>query len=681
MVFGDVTPCDSKVSRNLRSHPTRLPRYLLAEGASVSRIFLAGRKAIAWAVTVLCLASCAENQLFQKGMQDLAEGRTEQGLAELEQASKSAPSNAEYRAALFTQRELAVNQLLSQADTARSGNRAGDAEAMYRQALKMEPASIRARQGLDDLTAEKRHKALVTEAEALLKNNDTSAAEQKVRSVLLENPAQRDARSILRGIEEGRTRGKLAAKTLKANLKRPITLDFHDASIRGIFDAIARSSGVNYVFDRDVRPDLRATIQLRNKQIDDAVKILLVTNQLEQKVLDDDTVIIYPNVAAKQREYQELTVKAFYLANADVKQVVNSIRGVVKTRDLIFDERMNVLIMRDTPQAVRTAEKIVALQDQGEPEVVLQLEVMEVSTSRLQELGIRFPEQISYSVVGAAGTPGTITLPEYINRNASLVRLSISNPALILNLRKLDSDTNLLANPHVRVRNREKARIHIGERVPVITTISTANVGVSESVSYLDVGLKLELEPNIYLEEEVAMKVGLEVSNIIDTITRSSGTQVYRLGTRNAATTLRLKDGETQILAGLIQKDDRRAINKVPGLSELPIVGRLFSNHADNNTKTEIVLLITPRIVRNIVRPEADVAEFSSGTDSSTGAGSAGAFAPFVPPSPPAVTLPPQPTSPPPAPASPSSGAATNSVPMFPSSPAPAPNTQTAPPR
>ena len=139
MVFGDVTRCDSKV-RNPRPHRTRQLRYLIAVRASVSTIFLAGCKAIVWAVTVLCITSCAENQLFQKGMQDLAEGRTEQGLAELEQASKSAPSNAEYRAALFTQRELAVNQLLSQADTARSGNRAGDAEAMYRQALKMEPA-------------------------------------------------------------------------------------------------------------------------------------------------------------------------------------------------------------------------------------------------------------------------------------------------------------------------------------------------------------------------------------------------------------------------------------------------------------------------------------------------------------------------------------------------------------
>ena len=387
--------------------------------------------------------------------------------------------------------------------------------------------------------------------------------------------------------------------------------------------------------------------QLRNKSIDDAVRVLLIANQLAQKVLDDDTVIIYPNVPAKQREYQELTVKAFYLANADVKQVLNSIRSVIKTRDIIFDERLNVLVMRDTPEAVRAAEKLVALQDQAEPEVVLQLEVMEVGTSRLQELGVRFPEQISYGIVGAAGTPGTVTLPEWLNRDSSLVRLTVSNPALIVNLRKLDSDTNLLANPHVRVRNREKAKVHIGERVPVITTIATANVGVAESVSYLDVGLKLELEPNIYLDDEVAMKVGLEVSNIIDTITRASGTQVYRLGTRNASTTLRLKDGETQILAGLIQKNEIRATNKVPGISDLPIVGRLFSNQNDNNTTTEIVLLITPRIVRNIVRPQADIAEFASGTEGSMGgAGGGGAQAPIALPRPAPAQLPTPPAAP-----------------------------------
>ena len=558
----------------------------------------------------------------------LSSNRIEEGIARLESASRESPRNTEYRLTLFKQRGLAVTQLLQQAETARMSGDLAQAEAAYRRALNIEPVNDRAKAGLEEIATEKRHKLIVEEAEVLFRKNDRREAERKLRAVLLENPAQKDARAILRRIDEAKLRETMAASTLKADLKRPITLDFRDASLQAVFEAVSRSSGVNYVFDRDVRSDLRVTIQLKNKNIDDAVRILLLTNQLEQKVIDDDTVIIYANVPAKQREYQELTVKAFYLANADAKLVFNTIRSVVKTRDLIFDEKLNLLIMRDTPEAVRTAEKLIALQDQAEPEVVLALEVMEVSAQRLQELGIRFPDQVSYSAVGAANTPGTLTLPEFRARDSSLVRLSITNPALIVNLRKLDTDTSLLANPHIRVRNREKARIHIGERVPVITTISTANVGVSESVSYLDVGLKLELETNIFLDDEVAMKVVLEVSNIIDTVVRASGTQVYRLGTRNAATTLQLKDGETQILAGLIQNDERRSTNKIPGIGDLPIIGRLFSNRNDNNTKTEIVLLITPRVVRNVVRPEANVVEFASGTDASmSGASSVGAGA------------------------------------------------------
>ncbi len=597
----------------------------------------------------LALAACAPNPLPREAALIISEGRIEEGLARLEQASRQAPENVEYRTALFKQREAAVNQLLSQAEAARMSDDLVRAESIYQRVLGIDPVSNRASQGLKQIALDRRHRLLIAEAETLLSKNDSVGAEQKLRAVLAENAGHRDARAMQQRIQEIRLKERQTAKTLKPDLKRPITLDFREANIRSIFEAIARSSGINYVFDRDVRPDLRTTIKLQNKNIDDAVRVLLTINQLEQKVIDHDTVIIYPNVPAKQREYQELTVKAFYLANADVKHVLNLIRSVVKTRDIIFDERMNVLVMRDTPDAVRAAEKLVALQDQAEPEVALQLEVMEVSASRLQELGIRFPEQISYSIVGAANTPGTITLPEWLNRDSSLVRLSVTNPALIINLRKLDAETNLLANPHVRVRNREKARIHIGERVPVITTISTANVGVSESVNYLDVGLKLELEPNIYLEDEVAIKVGLEVSNILETINRASGTQVYRLGTRNASTTLRLKDGETQILAGLIQNDERRATNKVPGLSDLPLIGRLFSNQNENRSKTEVVLLITPRIVRNIVRPHADTTEFDSGTEASMGGAAAGVQ--FGVMRPPVLTPPPAPARPtPPAP-------------------------------
>jgi general secretion pathway protein D len=597
---------------------------------------------------LLAVSACNQGQTHREGIQHFNEGRTEHGLAMLEQASKESPTNAEYRSAYFRQREAAVNQFLMQAEAARNSGDLAQAEADYRRVLGIDIANARAAHGLEVVASLRRHRLLVDQAEALIAKKELTGAEDRIRVVLSENPTHREARAIQQRIDEVRLGNRLAAKTLKSDLKRPITLDFRDASIRNVFEAIARASGVSYVFDRDVRPDLRVTIQLRNKSIEDAVRVLLATNQLEQKILDDDIVIIYPNVPAKQREYQELTVKAFYLANADVKQVLNSIRTVVKTRDIYFDERLNALIMRDTAEAVRAAEKLVALQDRAEPEVVLQLEVMEVSTARLQELGIRFPEQVAAGVVGGAGVPGTITLPEFQNRNSSLVRLSISNPALILNLRRLDSDANLLANPHVRVRNREKARIHIGERVPVITTTSTANVGVSESVNYLDVGLKLELEPNIYLDDEVAMRVGLEVSNILETIARPSGTQVYRLGTRNAATTLRLRDGETQILAGLIQNDERNAVNKIPGLSDLPLIGRLFSNRLDNRTKTEIVLLITPRVVRNIIRPGAEAAEFASGTEASMGSGAARPGVPFSPPPPVLTPAPPTPAPKPP---------------------------------
>jgi general secretion pathway protein D len=202
--------------------------------------------------------------------------------------------------------------------------------------------------------------------------------------------------------------------------------------------------------------------------------------------------------------------------------------------------------------------------------------------------------------------------------NSPGFRWFVPNPAAVLRLRGTAAATDILANPRIRVKNREKAKIHIGEKVPVITTTSTANVGVSSSVSYLDTGLKLDVEPNIHLEDEVAIKVQLEVSNIIEQL-NINNTLAYRLGTRNTSTTLRLRDGETQMLAGLISDTDRRTTEGLPYLAQTPLLKRLFSN-ADERVKSEIVLLITPRIVRNVLRPETVPAQFFSGTDANIGA-------------------------------------------------------------
>jgi general secretion pathway protein D len=204
--------------------------------------------------------------------------------------------------------------------------------------------------------------------------------------------------------------------------------------------------------------------------------------------------------------------------------------------------------------------------------------------------------------------------------NSGLVKLNLGDPAAAAQLRSQVGSANLLANPRVRVRNRQSAKILIGERVPVFTTTATANVGTSESVNYLDVGLKLDLEPTITLDNEVSMKLALEVSNITETITRSSGTQAYRLGTRNTSTTLQVHDGETNILAGLIQTEDRRSNTGIPGLNEIPLISKLFGNSQTNDNKTEIVLLVTPHVLRNVEPAGVGLQEFSAGTDASNGA-------------------------------------------------------------
>lgn len=565
------------------------------------------------------LLGCAGEEAFRRGKQSLSEGRPEQALAAFEQAVAENPGNVQFRTQLNKAREDAVNAILANAERSRAAGRYADADAEFRRVLRIDSNNMRAVAGLESTQLDRQHEVLLAEARELVKNGKKDAALEKLQLILGVRPQHKEARLLLREIDV-KPRREATPPELAEAFRRPITLEFRDANLRSVFEIISRTAGVNFIFDKDVRPDLKATIFVKNTTIEEVINLLLVTNQLDKKVLSENTVLVYPATPAKQRDYQELVVKSFYLANADVKQTLNMIKTMLKTRDVFIDEKVNLLVMRDTPEAIRLAEKLIAAQDLADPEVVLEVEVLEVSSNRLSELGLRFPDQVGFSVTGAAGVPGTLTLPEFHNRNSGMVSLSVGNPALILNLKNQDGSTNLLANPRIRVRNREKAKIHIGERVPVITTTTTATAGTtSDSVTYQDVGIKLDVEPTIHLEGEVGIKVGLEVTNINREITSRNGTLTYQLGTRSAATALRLNDGETQVLAGLISDEDRSAADKLPALGNLPIVGRLFSSQRDQATKTEVVLLITPRIVRNLDRPDLSQIEFSSGTEAALG--------------------------------------------------------------
>ncbi len=618
-------------------------------------------KTICAALALALVAACASDALITDARALRNEGRMDEALASLEKATREDPQNHAYRSEYFRLREVAVAQWLVQADSLRAAARFETAAELYRRVLKYDPANARATQGLAQTEVDVRHRALLAEVDKLVKAEKYRDARDVLAPVLAENPAQREARQLQRLIEEKTTKPAVALLQLRSSVTKPISLELKEVPLRTVFDVLARAANLNFLFDKDVRADQRTTIVVRDAQVEDVIRLILATNQLEQKVLNETTALIYPNTPQKLREYQDLVVKSFYLSNADVKQTANLIRTILKTRDIFIDEKLNLLVMKDTPNAIRLAEKLIAAQDLAEPEVMLEVEVLEIGYNRLKELGIRFPGSLGVSLVGgasaagASGTPGVLTLPEARSRDQNLVSLTFTDPLFLFSLRQTDGRTNLLANPRIRVKNKEKAKIHIGDRVPVITTTAAVAGGfVSQSVSYLDVGLQLEVEPLIYLEDDVGIKVGLEVSSITNTINPpGGGTLVYQIGTRKTNTVLRLKDGETQILAGLINDEDRRSASRVPGLGDFPVLGRLFSSTSDTINKTEIVLLITPKLMRTIARPDARTTEFAAGTEASSSGGPLGAtsspssFTPVQPAAPVSVPSPGTPGTPP----------------------------------
>ena len=540
---------------------------------------------------VLTLASCAKGSLINQ-----------------EKISSSNELSAKDRQARLKNDAKVVDLDYQSFEKAIARGDLNNAEASLQRLLNRLPGNNKAIEGLKRIERMRSHEELITQAESLVKQKDTEAAKTKLRVVLAEDPDNDKARKLLTQIENPMSAGAMDVM-LSPAFHKPISIDFQEANLKQIFTVIGQTAGLNFIFDKDVKLDQKTTITLKNSTVEAAIYSMLTVNQLEQQIMDSKTVLIYPNNPAKIKEYQQTVVKSFMLTNARAKGVADSLKTILKSREVVVDEKLNMLIVRDSPEAIRLIEKIIALQDFAEPEVILELEVLEVSRDRMMELGISPP-----------GSIGLTLLPNDVAIKDLSIRTNKSTTTT-LNAFATDSDVDILASPRIRVINREKAKILIGQKVPTYTTTTTTgNNGVpinSALVTYLEVGLKLEVEPTIFLNNEVAIKVALEVSNVVKS-EKIPGTETYvfTVGNRNASTILRLKDGENQILAGLINNETDRTLNKLPGLGDTPLLGKLFGSQANTDKKTEILLSITPRLVRNLQRQEASLNEFLGGTDS-----------------------------------------------------------------
>lgn len=566
-----------------------------------------------FAAFVLLVSGCTTLDPIREAESSIAAGRYEEGLRALETLDREGKRPKDVRPALLRNRTDVIQRISQDAHKAIEADRLDDAESLYKRLLTIDANNTQATVGLHRLLVLRDRNASLAQAEELLRHGDMEEAEFKLRGILLEYPAYPKALGLMKRIVERQPKANLSSPVLGPEFRKVISLEFREASLKDIFDSIWHASGINFILDRDVRIDTKASIYVRDVTIEEAIDALLMTQQLAKKTVNNNTLLIYPKTPQKISEYQDLTVRNFFIAYADVKQVQLLLKTILKIKEVYIDEKRNLLVIRDNQEAVNMAEKLIRAHDQPEPEVMLAIDVIEIKRSKLDDIGISFSNQITLGVAN----PLSVDALKKLNSSGINVGFSGAGGAnnfAQANLKKSDGDTNMLANPRIRVRNREKAKIHIGDRLPVVTTTSSStSTFVGETVNYLDVGLKLEVEPQVMLDDDVVIKINLEVSSATQSTVNA---KFYDVGTRNTTTVLTTHDGETQVLAGLIRDEERRSTSRLPGLGDIPLLGRLFSDEMHSKDKTEIILAITPHILSNLIRPNADLIEYTSGSDS-----------------------------------------------------------------
>jgi general secretion pathway protein D len=510
----------------------------------------------------------------------------------------------------------------------------------FTKALRLKPDSSEARAGLEraKLRASQEHFSRARRLAATGKLEEALAEYEIAREL---NPTSADiddelrsARSRVRtqiSLPEG---GKTQLQTLiersrdfapdgldlPADVKMPESLTFRDAGSRDVFTTIARMANLSLVFDPTFR-DAPVTVDLRNASLQDALHTVAGATRTFYQVTAPRTIIVVPDTPAKRREYEEEVVRTFYLSNADLKETMDMLRMVLDARRLSPVTATNAITIKDTPEHVAAAARVIAAIDKARPEVLINVELLEVDRQRLLEYGLQIASPGSPGLDGsvsiATDPNGTIGLDALRNLSESDV-IFANFPSLFYRLLKTDTNTRVLANPSLRTSEGMPAQARFGERVPVpqTTFAPIATGGAPQqpitSFAYENIGVNLDITPRTHHDDDITLTLNVAVTSI-------SGEGFGGLptfGNREVKNVIRLRDGETNMLAGLIRDNERNSLNGIPGLSDLPVIGRLFGHTQKESQQTDIILTLTPHIIRVLELSEADLRPFRVGTDS-----------------------------------------------------------------
>jgi len=571
---------------------------------------------------------------FDKAQQLERSGMYDEAVMKYAEAVSKNPDTSEYRLRFLKASEIAAKNHLQAGDALLNDSRFDEAYEEYQKAMAMDASQERAKQQSELVLKFRNSKSAYEEGVAFQKENKFKEAVRSYQRALNLNPANKDAGDALEKLMKTR---RLKSESFELNLRstKPITLKFKDAKLKDVFNIITQLSGINFVFD-DAIKEANVTIYLENATFQQALDIITGMQKLNKKVLNESTIIIYPKTPDKIKQYEDLYVQTFFLNKLDAKKAVNLIRTMLQVKKIYVNEEMNTLVIRDTLDVIEVAQRILEANDVPDAEVILEVEVIELSKKNSETFGMALSKYaIGYNTLSPSGafftdtmmsttTTGTTTTTSTADTSQllNLFRWGSYNgfitvPNATFNFGKKLGNAETLSNPKIRVKNREKAKFNVGTRVPITTTSSNGVGNYNVNVQYVDVGVKINAEPTIQLNNDVNIKLGLEVSSILskETVGSDKNTTVATIGTRNLDTVLSLKDGETSIIGGLIQDTKGQNADKIFFLGDIPVIGQLFSNRDNSNDKTELVLAITPRIIRSVAVADPDISAFWSGLE------------------------------------------------------------------
>lgn len=533
---------------------------------------------------------------------------------------------------------------LHKANKAFDEGRFDEAVMEYRSVLRSDPTNTKARIGIKRASQRAAESHLFLARQADMKGlSDTVLSE--VRKALVLDPDNQIAQDWLIRLEQKAAREKAEADAVddlevmkaKADSLNVVQLNPHSiegidlnfsrkTSLREIFSTLSRASGVNIISHSSFQ-DQSVSIDLRGLSFQRVLDTLMLQNDLFYKMIDKNTIMVFKATPQNREQYENQIIKTYYLSYADPAELRSTLTTINPQLRVFTDKRVNAIIVKAKPLELAIVDQVIRTLDKGKAEVMVYLELMEVTENSLEQAGL-------LPVLNASDTSGTyrvgattVNNTSGMNTNSGFTRIRTADirvlfPNLALDFLKSNGDARLVASPNVRVSSGETGEVNIGEKIsttqsqlslPTAGTTGTTSAssllgGVGQtSYSYEDVGVKIKVEPRVHNNGEITLKI----DSLVTTLKSGSTPGRPDLGKREIKTSARLRDGETAIFGGLLKDEEQKSLQGIWGLSDIPFIGRLIGNTRNSKAKTDVILTIRAVLVRKPVLTDLDMAPFN----------------------------------------------------------------------